>query len=169
LKLIALTLIAPLATACQAEQPLSVHETIKNIHSLNGKTVRVVGYLGQCGGYDCQLFENKQDRDAAYRWSAAVRAHHQPDPLPAELKRPPPDGLGIGAGKLICPSPSARNGCYFEVDKKAEPFTNSYVLVTGKVSDVCRDEQLRWGCTDRGPELEPTAFAKWTPPRKEAS
>jgi hypothetical protein len=146
LKLIVLSLVTIAAAACHAETPktFGVHETIQNIHSLNGRTVRVAGYLGECGGYDCPLFQNKDEWQQAYRYITSARADGKVEPG-SNL----PDFLGVGG--------------FPNFDAKAQPFTNNYVVITGKVSDVCRDEQLRWGCTDRGPELEPMAIDHWTP------
>jgi hypothetical protein len=134
-------MIIPVAAACHAEpQTLGVHQTIKNIHALNGKTVRVRGYLGECMGYDCGLFQDRSEWEQTERWLAAT-AKGQRGHLP-------PDWLGIGG------SP--------DFDAKAQPFVRRYVLITGKLDDSCRDEQLRPGCTDRAPELEPIAITYWT-------
>ena len=163
LKVIGVLVLVMLSSACGAREPLGVRETIKNIHALNGKTVRVTGYLGQCGGYDCGLFETKQDYDRLSRIMREARSGGR-----ANLDRMP-DWLGISSGELDCPNPSAREGCHFSVDQQAAPFQNSYVVITGKISDLCRDEQLRMGCTDRAPELTPIDFAKWTPPAENVS
>ena len=148
LKLLGLALIFLLTTACANRQPLGVHETIKNIHSLDGQVVKVAGFLGECGGYDCGLFETKQDYERLSQIMRDARSGGRPD-----LDQMP-DWLGIGSGKLVCPSPSARSGCYYDVDTKLAPFTNNYVVITARISDLCRDQQLRMGCSDRAPELQ---------------
>jgi hypothetical protein len=146
LRLVALALIILLSGACADREPLRVHETIKDIHGLNGKMVRVAGYLGECGGYDCGLFETKGDYDRLAHIMKIARSGGRPN-----LSQMP-DWLGIASGNS------------FEVDKKAAPFVHGYVVITGKVNDICRDEQLRHNCTDRAPELMPVAFQRWTPP-----
>ena len=144
-----LALIFVLGTACSKPEPLRVHETIKNIHALDGKTVRVTGYLGVCEGYDCGLFENQQD---AYRLDQIMTAVRRGERSDLDGL---PDWLGIGSGN--------------DADKRLAPFTNSYVMITGKLSDHCRDEQLRMGCSDRASELETIeSVAKWSPPSSDA-
>ena len=131
--------MALLVVGCQAEPPMGVRETISKIHSMNGQRVRVAGYLGRCWGYDCALYENEDERKRADRYFMDPRLRNEPVP----------EFLGIGGEEKF--------------DAKARPFTNSYVVISGKLSDRCRDKQLRWSCLDRGSELEPIAIERWTP------
>jgi hypothetical protein len=135
----------PLAAACgifAAEPPLfTVTELVPRIDELNGKTVRVVGYLADCAGYSCDLYPREADVavwQRAYAQLGTTRRFEEPK-LPV---------LGIGSGPA------------FEFDRKAAPFVNSYVVITGKVTDQCRFKGER-GCTDRSPDLEPTGIAAW--------
>ncbi len=57
--------------------------------------------------------------------------------------------LGIGSGKD------------FEFDRKAAPFQHSYVLITGKVTNVCRDKDGKGGCLDRSTDLDPISIRAW--------
>lgn len=59
----ALTSVAAAAAtaACDRapDRVFSVDEVIANIDSLNGKTVRVGGFLPDCDGYNCLLYRNR--------------------------------------------------------------------------------------------------------------
>jgi hypothetical protein len=69
-------------------------------------------------------------------------------------KRPPfPDLPTLGIGE----------GAHSDFDAKAAPFTNSYVVITGTVTNECRFEGKR-ACTDRGPDLKPTAIRAMSSP-----
>ncbi|MEO5938504.1 MAG: hypothetical protein ABIQ43_05785 [Sphingomonas sp.] len=116
---------------------MTVPQVIAQIDGLNGKTVSVRGYLGQCSGYTCGLFVDRVGHDAWYRYMDAI----------SRRERPPIDNtprLGIGAGKVF--------------DAKAASLQNSFVIITGKVTNMCRDNG-RPACTDRTTDLEPTDIA----------
>ena len=123
-----------------------MEEIVPQIDALNGQTVSVAGYLSECGGYDCGLYRTKADSDAWDRFMIALRAN-------SRVQVPDVPILGIGGGTN------------FEFDAKAAPFTHSYVVITGTVTNQCRFEG-RPACTDRGPDLNPTAIRTESPPAR---
>lgn len=141
-----LAIALPAAASCQSGEPplFSVAELVPRIDELNGKTVRVAGYLDDCGGYSCDLYPSKADVAVWDRAFAELRRTNRPvlPELPV---------LGIGTGDK------------WEFDAKAAPFTGRYVVITGKVDNRCRYKGER-GCTDRSPDLDPTGIAAWTGP-----
>lgn len=146
-RVLMLGLMAGLSSACNASwgesavPMLTVSELEPRIHELDGARVRVAGYLGQCAGYDCQLYRSKADFEI---WERAVEAVRQSK----KTALPDVPSLAIGAGKD------------FEFDAEAAPFAGSYVVITGKVTDACRQDG-RPVCTDRGPDLNPTDISTW--------
>ena len=154
-------MVLPLASSCDAitaEPPLfTVAELVPRIDELNGKTVRVAGYLGECQVYSCDLYPSKQDMAVWDRVYAELRAGR---PSKRPYKLPDRPVLGIGTGDAIDDN---KAGDTFAFDKMAAPFTDSYVLITGKVTNQCRYKGER-GCTDRSPDLDPTEIAPWTGP-----
>lgn len=56
-----------LLSGCGAPEPplRTVRQIIAQCDTFLGKTVRAAGYLGECGGYDCQLFANSRGWDAS--------------------------------------------------------------------------------------------------------
>jgi hypothetical protein len=120
---------------------------IANIDRLNGQTVRVGGYLPECGGYECLLYESQADVLRAKAWFAAAGKEHK---MPTyEL----PDWVGIGGDN--------------DIDRKAAPFVGRYVVITGRADNRCRFHG-KWGCTDRGPDIHPGAIEAWQPPSNAA-
>lgn len=143
-------LIAAICASCSSGEPqrvLTVEEVDPQIDKLNGQTVSVTGYLAECGGYDCTLYRNKAESEQWDRFMAAARANSQLPPMPDV----PTFGIGSGTN--------------FEFDAKAQPFTNSYVVVTGTITNKCRYEGKR-SCTDRSPDIEPTSIRAGTPPER---
>jgi hypothetical protein len=127
-------------TSCRPSGPqvLTVEEIVPRIDELNAQTVSAAGYLAECGGYDCILHRTKQDAD---EWNRAISDARAGKPLAL----PDYPMLGIGSGTN------------FDFDAKAAPFTNSYVVITGTITNECRF-QGKPACTDRGPDLKPTAI-----------
>jgi hypothetical protein len=114
-----------------------VEQVIPRIEELNGQTVSVAGYLSYCDTYHCPLFRNKEDAD---EWGRFIEVAQ------ATGRRPPsvPDDpmLGIGSGTNM------------DFDAKAAPFWNSYVVITGTITDERRVDGEPV-CSDRAPDLEP--------------
>jgi hypothetical protein len=143
-----IVLAAALLGACaKPAAPLAVPQLIAQIHVLNGRTVRVAGYLGTCLGGDCNLFVDRVGYNAELRWRDELKARsgglahgEQSTALPT---RPPQIGIG---GKA-------------EFARKAAPFENSMVVVTGKVTDRCRGPDGQPGCADASTDIEPTDIA----------
>jgi hypothetical protein len=128
--------VAAALASCHAapKHVFSVHEVIENIDFLNGRTVRVGGYLPTCGRYDCALYPSQEDVRRRGIWFAAVVK---------EGKKPPfeePESLGIGSDG--------------DIDKKAAPLVGHYVLITGTVDNRCRFHR----CLDRGADIHPMAI-----------
>jgi len=126
-----------------AAKPMGVAEVVPEIRALNGKTVRVAGYLGECAGYECRLFVDEaglHDYERAFAKMMSTRD---------AVRRPA--YLGIGVGEK------------FDFDARARPFTNSYVVITGKITDACRTPDNAPGCMDRSTDLKPTDIQPWSP------
>jgi hypothetical protein len=121
---------------------LTVEQVVGRIDELDGETVSVTGYLAKCSGYDCVLHRTKQDAD---EWDRAMAALSSTS---ARLPVPEFPMLGIGIG-----------GSNFDFDREAAPFTNSYVVISGTVTNECRFEG-KPACTDRGADLIPTAIRR---------
>lgn len=133
------------ATSCRnpPQHVLTVRDYIASIDRLNGQRVSVGGYLSRCGGYDCALFDGKDDLQRTHDWfAAAARDHKQPN---FEL----PEFLGIGSAAGF--------------DERAAPFAGRYVVITGTVDNRCRYHG-KWGCTDRGPDIHPETIEAAQPP-----
>jgi len=128
---------------------MEITHVIANIDALNGQVIRVSGYLGTCFGYDCVLFRNQNEKAQWDRVMAqlAVRARDYRAPVPVIPDLPM---LGIGSGEN------------FEFDRAAAHYNNSYVVITGRVTNVCRYHGVQ-ACTDRSTDLEPTQIARWSP------
>ena len=134
------------AASCGSASPplFTVAELVPRIDELNGKTVRVAGYLGDCSGYECGLYPSKDDFAAWTRTIAELRKGNRPE-------QPRSPVLGIGTGEQS------------EFDSKAVPFTDRYVVITGKVSNQCRSKGEP-ACTDRSTDLDPISIAAWSGP-----
>lgn len=135
------------STACDkpvSQELLTPERVILRIDELNGRTISVAGYLSDCAGYDCILYRTKADSDEVKRFMAAADANPR-------LPVPDVPMLGIGSGKN------------FDFDAKAAPFTNSYVVIKGLVTNECRFKG-KPACNDRGPDLKPTAIWAGSPP-----
>ena len=138
--------LAVIGSSCgskEAQRVLTVKEVEPRIDELDGETVSVAGYISRCGGYDCVLYDTKADADALARLDAA-------DPK-GRLPRPEVPAISIGSGTRV------------DFDPKAAPFTNSYVVITGTITNECRFEG-KPACTDRGPDLDPTTIRAGRPP-----
>lgn len=133
-------------------EPLAITDVIARIDALNGQMIRVAGYLGDCGGYECRLYRSVSDKARADRYIQALSVvAHQPRErrrIPPAAMMPP--ALGIGPGEN------------FEFDRRAAPYNNGYVVITGRVTNACRYHGLP-ACTDRSTDLEPTQIARWSP------
>jgi hypothetical protein len=134
---------SPAATA-ESDKLRSIPDVIADIDALNGKTISVAGYLGECAGYECALFENEEGKRRYDRLIADLRRGQR-----SALAEPANLGIGSGAN--------------FEFDRRAGPFRNSYVVITGRATSDCRHRGVST-CTDRSTDLEPTEIRSWVPP-----
>lgn len=135
MKTLVLSGLGILLVGCSSKPPidtnrvLSVDTVKQNLDELNGKAVKVAGFLPDCGGYDCSLFSTEQQ--AKNFWVIANDPHR---------KEKLPEFVEIGSVRGF--------------DEKAAPLAGHYVVVTGRVTTECKS-----GCTDRGPNLIPATIA----------
>jgi hypothetical protein len=146
--LIAFAVMTPGCNSGTFREPMTITDVIENIDRLNGRTVRVAGYLGECRGYDCHLFRNPAEKARLERLFEQARAGADSGGgPPPPVDETPVLSIGTGDGN--------------DFDAKAGPFANSYVVITGRVTNQCRFNG-RPDCTDRGPDLQPTGIAGWS-------
>jgi hypothetical protein len=107
---------------------LTVDTVVGHLQQLDGKTVRVSGYLPTCGRLDCTLYNNKREADLY-----ALAAKQQVSKLP--------NFLAIGPNEKF--------------DTKAGPLAGQYVVVTGTITKECRAMDNAFACPDRGPDIKP--------------
>ena len=128
--------------ACAKPAPsLTVPQVIARIHALDGQVVRVRGYLASCAGYSCSLFVDEAGFRAMKQRIGEIQRVTQPGNT-ARVTTAEPPVLGIGG--------------FPDFDRKAAPFQNGMVVITGKVTDGCRGSDGRPGCTDRSTDIKPT-------------
>lgn len=127
---------ALLGSCGKAPQLLTIDKYLAQCEALKGKPVRLAGYLGECGGYDCHLYANKAEYD---RWLGYVSARDR-DKL-AE----PDESIGVGGDEAF--------------DRKAAPFQHRYVVIAAQVA---KDSCTGAGGTDRSAGIEPSEIRAWT-------
>ena len=136
-----------LGACAKPAAPLTVPQLIARIHALDGRTVRVTGYLGTCNAGDCNLFIDRAGHAADLRMLAGIKA------ISAGSAR---DGQAVA---LTSMPPRIGIGGMEEFARKAARFENSMVVVTGKVTDRCRRPDGQPACTDGSTDIEPTDIA----------
>jgi hypothetical protein len=111
---------------------VSVADVLKNIHSWNGRTVTVEGWLRNCGGYDCGLYQSLEDARIVERGddSSAVW-------LQAMDRR-----LSIAHDETF--------------DAQVAGMKFQKIRLKAGVSDRCHKRFVV--CTDRAPDLQPISF-----------
>ena len=145
-------LVAATLAGCGAEpQLLTFDRYLAQCDAIKGKAVRVAGYIGTCAGYDCLLFADRAHAQAFGKYISAIRDLAREDGRSREEKRAAIDKLKpqipIGIGQTD------------DFDRKAEPFQNNYVVISGTVDrDNCTGE----GGTDRSFGVLPTDIRAWT-------
>jgi hypothetical protein len=127
---------------------MAITDVIANIDALNGRTVRVAGYMGDCGRYWCVLARNADEYAQINQWHREMLAHRPGQRYPTIGAVP---ALGLGSGED------------FAFDRQATPYVNSYVVITGRVSNRCRFHG-RPICMDRNPDVLPTRIKHGSPP-----
>lgn len=140
-------LLALAGSACgsaSSERAVTVDEFIAQIDQLNGKTVSVTGYLGECYVYSCSLYRSKQESDDVDRAMSAMRAALDEGVTDVSgFPFPSHPAVSIGSGSQ-----------FFEM--LTDFYAGGYVVVTGKASNRCRSEGR--ACFDRGGDLDPVAI-----------
>jgi hypothetical protein len=129
-----------------AQRVITVDEFITRIDQLNGQTVRVIGYLGECQGNSCHLYRQKAESADVDRAMSAMRA---------ALAEGATDVSGFPVPGH--PAASIGTGSQFSFfDLRASFHSGSYVVITGRASNQCRSEGR--ACFDRAGDLEPDSI-----------
>ena len=113
-------------------KPVLPSEARAKIHDWHGEDVFVEGWLGECKGYNCHIFDTLSE--------AKVVANGSPET--SAWDNAMDDSLSIG---------SALN-----FDEVAAPMQFQKVQLFGRLSDRCRG--FLGGCTDRVPDIQPAAI-----------
>ena len=145
-------LLALVATACDTAvpKPVTVDEFIANIDGLDGQTVSVTGYLGECYVYSCSLYRSKKESDDVDRAMSAMRAALDEGVTDVSgFPFPNHPAVSIGAGSQF-------------FDMLTYFYAGGYVVVTGKASNRCRSEER--ACFDRVGDLDPVAIRSASAP-----
>lgn len=135
-----------------SKTPFTVDEFITEIDQLNGQTVMVVGYLGECDALSCSLYRSKKESEEVDRAMSDIRAATAKGATDVS-GFPFPDYPAVSIG----------NGSKFSFfDLRAYFYTKSYVVITGLANNQCRVEG-RFFCFDRADELKPISIRSATP------
>ena len=129
-----------------AEQPHTVEEFIAKIDQLNGQTVRVTGYLGECEALSCMLYRNKADSDDVDRAMADIRAALDEGATDVSgFPFPDHPSVSIGPGSEFS---------FF--DLRAYFYAGGYVVITGEATNRCRSRNVM--CFDRVGDIQPASI-----------
>ena len=145
-------LLALVTIACDtaSPKPVTVDEFIAQIDRLNGQTVSVTGYLGECYVYSCSLYRSKKESDDVDRAMSAMRAALDEGVTDVSgFPFPNHPAVSIGAGSQF-------------FDMLTYFYAGGYVVVTGKASNRCRSEER--ACFDRVGDLDPVAIRSASAP-----
>lgn len=134
-----------------SKKPFTVEEFIAQIDELNGQTVVVTGYLGECEALSCMLYRNKAESDDVDRAMSDIRAAL--DKGATDVSGFPfPDHPSVSIG----PSQSS----FF--DLRAYFYANGYVVITGESTNQCRSKNT--ACFDRVGDLQPISIRSASAP-----
>lgn len=126
-----------------SDKPITVGQFISEIDRLDGQTVAVTGFLGECEALSCRLYRNERESAAVGRAMSTMRAALDKGATDvSDFPFPDHPAVSIGAG-----SPWS----FF--DLKAHFYQNSYVVITGRADSQCRSANV--ACFDRADELAP--------------
>jgi len=124
---------------------MTVDTLLAQCDAFKGKRVQLAGYLGQCAGYECDLAVDKA------HWAAFVSAFNNAHAHQSEAKRAeawsrvrPLWPIGVGGDQAF--------------DRKAAPFQQSYVVISGTIAKDSCDGR---GGTDRSYGINPTDIRAW--------
>ena len=142
-------LLAVATVACgsaPSKKPITVEKFIAEIDQLNGQTVMVTGYLGECEALSCMLYRNKAESDDVDRAMSEIRAALEEGATDVS-GFPFPDHPAVSIG----------HGSQFSFfDLRAYIYANGYVVITGEATNQCRSETTF--CFDRVGDLQPISI-----------
>ena len=149
-------LLLALATAAcgnsTSKKALTVEEFIAQINQLNGQSVMVTGYLGECEALSCMLYRNKAESDDADRAMSDIRAAL--DEGATDVSGYPfPDHPSVSIG-------TGSQSSFF--DLRAYFYKDGYVVITGEATNQCRSGNTM--CFDRGGDLLPYSIRSASAP-----
>jgi len=141
-------LLALATVACGSattKKPTTIEEFIAQIDQLNGQTVMVTGYLGECGALSCILYRNKAESDDVDRAMSDIRAALEEGATDVS-GFPFPDHPSVSIG------PGSQSSFF---DLRAYFYANGYVVITGEATSQCRSKGV--ACFDRVGDILPTS------------
>ena len=142
-------LLALATVACGSAtttKPTTVEEFIAQIDQLNGQTVMVTGYLGECEALSCMLYRNKAESDDVDRAMSDMRAALEEGATDVSgFPFPDHPFVSIGPGSQFS---------FF--DLRAYFYANGYVVITGEATNQCRSKNQF--CFDRVGDLLPSSI-----------
>jgi hypothetical protein len=149
-------LLGLILTACgsnPAQDTITVDEFLSKIDELDGQTVSVVGYLGECQGRSCRLYRNETESADVDRAMSAIRnAIDQGSTDTSGFPFPDHPAVSIGTGP---------EDTFVSFDLLAYFYQRSSVVIEGKASNMCISQNVV--CFDRASDLKPRSI-RWTPP-----
>lgn len=149
-------LLLALATAAcgssTSKQPLTVEEFIAQIDQLNGQSVTVTGYLGECEALSCMLYRNKAESDDVDRAMSDIRAALD-EGVTDVSGFPFPDHPSVSIG------PGSKSSFF---DLRAYFYKDGYVVITGEATNQCRSRNMM--CFDRVGDLLPNSIRSASAP-----
>lgn len=129
-----------------SKKPFTVEEFIAQIDQLNGQTVEVTGYLGECEALSCMVYRNRADSEDVDRAMSDMRAAIA-EGVNDVSGFPFPDHQSISIG------PGSQFSFF---DLRAYFYTHGFVVITGKATNQCRSK-IRY-CFDRVGDLLPISI-----------
>lgn len=148
-------LLALATVACgsaTSKKPITVEEFIAQIDQLNGQTVMITGYLGECEELSCMLYRNKGESDNVDRAMAKMRAAIKEGATDVS-GFPFPDHPSVSIG------PGSQSSFF---DLRAYFYANGYVVITGEATNQCRSKNM--ACFDRVGDLQPISIRSASAP-----
>jgi hypothetical protein len=145
-------LLALVTTACgtASPKPVTVDEFIGQVDRLDGQTVSVIGYLGECYELSCLLYRSKQESDDVDRAMSAMRGALDKGATDVSgFEYPDHPAVSIGPGSQF-------------FDMLTWFYADGYVVVTGKASNRCRSKDHF--CFDRVGDLDPVTIRSASAP-----
>lgn len=143
-------------TACgstTATRTLTVDQVIADIDRLNGKTIKVTGFLGECEPLSCRLYRTKAESSDLDGAMADIRAAIEKGATDVS-GFPFPDHPALSIGK-------GASWSFFDLQAYFL-YEESYVVITGRASNRCRSKTV--ACFDRASKIEPVSIRSAPPP-----